>query len=210
MASSVIHMCVAHEVNKKINRNNDLLLIGSIAPDIAKHLGKTKTESHFLTSSAEIPNLDLFLSKYAKNLTDDFVLGYYIHLFTDYIWVKYFLPSFVSENNLYLLNGDNVHVTPEELIKFIYNDYTNLNILLIKHYNLNLKAFEKPVPKLKNIIKEIPMNQIQLIVDKSNNIIHKSMEEKNYVFNIDNINVFVDYCTNSLISNLIDIGYIKK
>lgn len=210
MASSVIHMCVAHEVNKKIKRNNDLILIGSIAPDIAKHLGRTKHESHFFISESEIPELDLFLNKYSKNLTDDFVLGYYIHLFTDYVWFKYFLPSFVSEKNLYLLNGEKANVSSKELIKFIYNDYTNLNLLLINHYNLNLEAFNKPIPKLKDIIKEIPMNQIQLIVDKSNKIINKSTEKTAYVFNIDNINKFIDYCTNSIISNLIDIGYIKK
>ena len=36
MASSVIHICVANEINKIIKRNKEKILIGSIAPDIAK------------------------------------------------------------------------------------------------------------------------------------------------------------------------------
>lgn len=71
MASSVIHMCVANEINKRIKRNIDLLLIGTIAPDISKHLGKTKFESHFLyDNDNEIPSLDAFLNKYKKHLED--------------------------------------------------------------------------------------------------------------------------------------------
>ena len=34
MASSLIHICVAKEVNKFLNRDESQLLIGSIAPDI--------------------------------------------------------------------------------------------------------------------------------------------------------------------------------
>ena len=74
----------------EFKRNNDLLLLGTIAPDIAKHIGKTKHESHFLFEDDEIPSLNIFLDKYKNHLSDDFVLGYYIHLYTDYIWFKYF------------------------------------------------------------------------------------------------------------------------
>ena len=61
MASSVIHMCVANEINKKLKRNNDYILIGSIAPDIAKHLGKTKLEISHLDKLNEL------IKKYEKN-----------------------------------------------------------------------------------------------------------------------------------------------
>ena len=36
MASSLIHMAIANEVNKSIKYDNNKLLIGSIAPDISK------------------------------------------------------------------------------------------------------------------------------------------------------------------------------
>lgn len=76
MASSVIHMAVANEINKVIKKDNNKLLIGSIAPDISKHIGESKLKSHFLDSENNyIPNIDKFLTKYKYRMNDDFVLG---------------------------------------------------------------------------------------------------------------------------------------
>ena len=36
VASALIHIAVASEVNKKVKRDRSKLLIGSIAPDLAK------------------------------------------------------------------------------------------------------------------------------------------------------------------------------
>ena len=48
MASSLIHMCVASEINKKYNLPKNMLLLGSIAPDISKLVGETKVKKSFL------------------------------------------------------------------------------------------------------------------------------------------------------------------
>jgi hypothetical protein len=81
MASSVIHMCVANEVNKYLKKDNSKILIGSIAPDISKQIGMTKEKSHFLDSiNDSVPNIDKFLNKYKNYLNNDFVMGYFIHL----------------------------------------------------------------------------------------------------------------------------------
>ena len=62
MASSVIHICIANEINKTINRDSKKLLIGTIAPDISKLLGETKFYSHFLDNvNNNIPNINKFL-----------------------------------------------------------------------------------------------------------------------------------------------------
>ena len=106
MASSVIHMAVASEINKVIRRDNDRLLIGSIAPDISKQVGESKVKSHFLDEQGnDIPNMDRFLEKYKSKLDDDFVLGYYIHLYTDYLWFKYFLPEVYKKDCVTKLDG---------------------------------------------------------------------------------------------------------
>ena len=94
MASAVIHICVANEINKVLRKDKKQILIGSIAPDLVKRLGMTKKESHFLDNGDDLPNLNRFLLKYFNNFDDDFVLGYYIHLYTDYLWFKYFVPDF--------------------------------------------------------------------------------------------------------------------
>ena len=107
MASSMIHICVANEVNKIIKKDRKSILIGSIAPDISKLLNQDKVKSHFLDNSdTDVPNIQRFLSKYEAYLDDDFVLGYYIHLYTDYLWFKYFLPRFANGGYIFNLNGN--------------------------------------------------------------------------------------------------------
>lgn len=77
MASSIIHIGVANEINKVIKCNSNKLLIGSIALDISKQIGETKLKSHFQDNKeCNIPNMNKFLNKYKSNLSDDFVLGY--------------------------------------------------------------------------------------------------------------------------------------
>ena len=70
MASSMIHLTIANELNKKLNRDKSKLLIGSIAPDLSKLVGDDKTRSHFLIDGTEdLPDLDKFLKKYGYFLT---------------------------------------------------------------------------------------------------------------------------------------------
>ena len=85
MASAVIHLCVAKEVNKYLKMDENMILLGSIAPDISKQIGETKEISHFLdhTNEDDIPNIDRFLSKYKSELNKPFEVGYFIHLLTD-------------------------------------------------------------------------------------------------------------------------------
>lgn len=204
MASSIIHICVANEINKKIKRRESDILIGSIAPDISKHLGKTKKESHFLDNIDEdLPNLDRFLKKYRNNLNDDFVLGYYIHLYTDYLWIKHFLPEFYNGEYIYKLDGSVEKISNEEKKYYIYNDYTNLNVLLIDDYNLDFKIFYNDVPKFRDIIKEIPMDKLNLIIEKTGIFIKNAkINNTYYVFDKNIINKFINFCANIILQDL--------
>jgi len=195
MASSIIHIAVANEINKKINKDKAKILIGSIAPDISKHIGEKKINSHFLDDELiDIPNMKKFLSKYKKYLDDDFVLGYYIHLYTDYLWFKYFLPDIYDEskNLITKLDGTIIKCHGNMLLQYIYNDYTNINIKIIEAYDLDLKIFYNDVPKIKFIIEEIPVDKLNIIVDQTSLIISNSKVHKDLVFNIDNVKKFID------------------
>ena len=97
MASTIIHMAVVHEINKVLKRDNNLILLGGIAPDLGKIANGSKIETHFLDTNDNIPNIDRFLNKYKNKMNDDFVMGYFIHLYTDYLWFKYFVPSLYEE-----------------------------------------------------------------------------------------------------------------
>jgi len=203
MASSVIHMCVANEVNKYLKRDNKGILIGSIAPDISKHINETKEYSHFLDDvSIDIPNINKFLNKYKNYLEDSFVMGYYIHLYTDYLWSKYFIPNFIKKDFIYTLDNKKLNLKNEEKLKYTYNDYTNLNIKLLDEYEMDLSIFYEDIPNFKNIIKEIPMDKLNLIIDKAGLIIKNTKESKPYIFDIEEINKFIEFCVSDIIAQL--------
>ena len=211
MASSVIHMAVASEINKVIKKDNNKLLIGAIAPDISKHLGETKVKSHFLDSrDTDIPNIDKFLSKYKEKLNDDFVIGYYIHLYTDYLWFKYFIPEIYNEdkNMITKIDGSTVKCNGNMLSIYIYNDYTNMNIKLLDEYNMDLSIFYEDTPYLENIIDEIPMDKIKTIIDKTAQIIENSKEHKDFIFNIKNIKKFIEISTELTLAQLKELNII--
>lgn len=211
MASSMIHIAVANEINKKLNRDKSKLLIGTIAPDISKLIGETKVKSHFQDRNDNIPNLDKFLDKYKEKLNDDFVLGYYIHLLTDYLWFKYFMTEvrFEDSNIITKLDGTNIKCNGNMFTLYIYNDYTNLNIKLIDEYDLDLKIFYNEIPEFENIIQEIPMEKINLIVDKAGEIIENTKEHKEFVFNLDNINKFIETSVEIILGNLKELNIYK-
>ena len=209
MASSMIHIAVANELNKTLNKDNKKLLIGSIAPDIAKLIGRTKIVSHFQDKDDDLPNLNKFLSKYKSDLSDDFVLGYYIHIFTDYLWFKYFVPDFYENGIIYKLDGTIENISVDRKINYFYNDYTNLNINLIDEYNLDLSIFYEDIPKLKDIIKEIPMNKIYVIIDQAGIILENTKESKSYIFDMNLVNKFIKTSVDYILSNLKEIGVCK-
>lgn len=207
MASAVIHLAVANEINKALNRDKSKLLIGSIAPDISKFIGENKAISHFIKEKgSNIPDIEKFLNKYKNNLTDDFVIGYFIHLYTDYLWFKYFVTEFYNKPMIMKLDGTIVKGEEDTISFYIYNDYTDLNIKLLDKYNMDLKIFYNDLPDLNDIIEEIPMEKVQIIVDQMGTIIKNSGEKKNYVFNIKNVETFIKISTELILSKINEIN----
>lgn len=202
MASSMIHMAVAKELNDKLKRDSKSILIGSIAPDIAKLIVENKVRSHFEDRDDDIPNLNKFLSKYKDKLDDDFVLGYYIHLYTDYLWFKYFIPNIIKGNYIKELDGTLVEYTEKTFKYYVYNDYSNLNNQLIDRYNFPMKIFYEEIPYIPNIISEIPIDRLNLIVDKTGVLIEESKKGKKYLFKIDDIITFIESSKKTILKEL--------
>ena len=212
MASAIIHLAVANELNKVLNREYKPYMIGSIAPDIWKQVGEpSKVKSHFKDyEDAEVPNLDRFLDKYRDKLDDDFVLGYYIHLLTDYYWFKYFIPSIYNEDKSIMkrLDGTKIYLTDDEAGELIYNDYTNLNVQVIDEYNLRLDLFYEELPEINHIIDEIPMDKLDVLMEKMGLIIENSTYDKEYVFDIEYIRNFMEMCKSGITDNLKELGLV--
>ena len=204
MASAIIHICVAKEIEKNLKiKNLKDYYLGSIAPDIAKQIGRSKKESHFLYNEKDqVPNIDMFIKEYPDYKNNDFDLGYFIHLYTDKLWFDGFIDTLTYNSSIKLLDGTILNLDTEEIDNLIYNDYTNLNVQLIDEYNLDLSLFYEDFIKPNSKIKEIPIDKLNILIDKMSIIIENSKEEKSYLFDILDVNEFIKKSKNEIIKFL--------
>ena len=206
MASAVIHLAVAKVLEPYFNiKNRKDYYLGAIAPDIAKQIGRTKQESHFLYEEKDdVPNIKMFTNKYPNFYKNDFDLGYYIHLFTDKLWFDKFLNTLVQSNSIRLIDGTIVNIPPEELQQLIYSDYTNLNIKVIEEYNMDLSLFYEEFQIPNTEITEIPIEKLNILIDKMGVIIENSKQEKNYLFDIYLIKEFIEEAKTRILQEIKD------
>ena len=204
MASSIIHLAIAKKVLENITVDNEKdYYLGSIAPDISKQIGHDKEEAHFQKNSKkEIPNLNLFIKRYPFFKYNSFDLGYFIHLYTDKLWHEEFLQKIRTKKAIQLLDGTTFEGTNEEIKNMIYSDYTNLNTKIIDEYNLDLSLFYEEYKIPKTNIKEIPIDKLDILINKMGILIENSKEEKTYLFNIELINDFIEETTKTILETL--------
>ena len=134
----------------------------------------------------------MFVAKYPNFKENDFDIGYYIHLYTDKLWFEEFMEKITFNNALKLLDGTIINTSQEEIQSIIYSDYTNLNISVIDEYELDLSLFYEDFKKPKTSIKEIPVENLDILINKMGIIIENSKEEKKYSFNIELIKDFIN------------------
>ena len=58
-------------------------------------------------------------------MNDDFVLGYFIHLYTDKLWKEEFLPTILEKNSIKLLDGTTIKSSKEEIYNLWQRDVNN-------------------------------------------------------------------------------------
>ena len=209
MASAIIHLCVAKEINKVLKMDENTLLLGSIAPDISKQLGQTKEISHFLNPALDddVPMIDRFLSKYKEELVNLFEMGYFIHLLTDKYWFRDYIVSYIER---YAEEKTTKKLTSAALKNLIYNDYTNINIDLIDKYNLPLDIFQNEWELPTSKITEIPMDRLDVLIEKMGIIIEESREEKTFLFDTTDIEIFIENTVKYIIKDIQMLGVLDN
>lgn len=204
MASAIIHLAVAKTLEKYFNIESPRdYYLGTIAPDIAKQIGENKRRSHFLVNTRDdIPNIELFMKKYPAFQSNSFDLGYFIHLYTDKVWFSRFIPTFVAGNYIKLLDGTVLNTSPEEMQKLLYQDYTNLNTKLLDQYNMDLSLFYEEFYPPKTTLEEIPIEKLNILIDKMGLIIENSKEAKPYSFDEYLVLDFIDKASQEILNIL--------
>ena len=84
----------------------------------------------------------------------------------------------------------------------IYRDYTRLNMKLIDEYELNLYFMCNNIILPSSKIEEIPIDKLQLVIDKMSIIIKELDDSKTVMFDMDDINEFVLECSKMVIKDL--------
>lgn len=164
MPGYILHMTAAKMLFDKLKKNKDFspynfidfhdFQIGNLIADSVTD----KTFSHFRHPDRNeklmvYPDLDLFLNKYQKLLTDSSCLGYYFHLFIDRVYAKDYIPQIIT---FYDINGqeasNRVDIT-HALIKrtgelvpiktifsdaYYYGDFTKMNTYLLNRFSLSI------------------------------------------------------------------------
>ena len=106
------------------------------------------------------------------------------------------------------LDGSVVKCTGNMLSMYIYNDYTNLNLRLFDEYDMDLHIFYEEHPPLDNIIEEIPMEDIQIIIDTASVIIENSKVYRDFTFDIRNIRKFIDFSVELIVAKICEFRLI--
>ena len=206
MASSIIHLAIAKKVlnDKSVTVENPKdYYLGSIAPDIAKQVGASRDESHFRVNTKEnVPNTDIFIKRYPFFKYNSFDLGYFTHLYADKVWFEDFLPNLRLNDSLKLLDGSIIKLNTEEFLGLLYSDYTNLNIQIIDNYDLDLSLFYEDFIVPDTTINEIPIDKLDILINKMGIIISNSKEEKTYTIDIYDINAYIDKVSKEIIELL--------
>ena len=182
----------------------DMIWLKNYSEEAIRSVAPNKTLFQFLYDNNKI-DINCFLDKYKSKLNDSFILGYFIHLYTDLLWDKYFVSDIVNKDSILLLNGDTIENTKENYKKLIYNDYTNLNVLLLDEYNLNLSLFynEAVIPDI--TMDEIPVNKLGKLLDYTGVIIANTKENKAYTFRLENIVPFINTSAHLILLKIMEL-----
>ena len=204
MASIIIHMAIAKELEDKLNIDNHKdYYLGSIAPDISKQIGQKRSISHFSHNMKDdVPNIDLFVKRYPTFKYNSFNLGYFIHLYADKVWQEEVINKINDSNSIKLLDGTILNLTEEEILDIVYSDYTNLNPQIIDEYNLDLSLFYEEFQKPDTPLNEIPIDKLDILINKMGIIIENSKKEKAYTFDIHIVKNYIDKVTKEILKEI--------
>lgn len=128
MGSRIMHLIIADQIaNKVLIHDRNSFLLGGIAPDAVS----PKDLSHFFSGNANdfTRGIDYegFLEKYKDFNQHNYILGYYIHLIADDLWLRGFYLPWLKNR----MEND------ENIFNLYHNDFHLLNGKLIDFYNIS-------------------------------------------------------------------------
>lgn len=136
MGSRVMHYCISSLLAKELHIDDPQFILGSIAPDVHKHMNAPKAVSHFIRKNSDgklFVDYWAFKEKYKKHMDEPFYSGYFYHLISDVVWVD----GIYDKKIKHLPQPDK-----KEAQLAYYRDFWRLNGKLIDYYSLRFEPLE--------------------------------------------------------------------
>lgn len=162
--------------------DKDVFLTGCVAPDIAIPNDVLKSIGHYRNLSTTLyssPDIKKFTMRYSKRITEDFIIGYFCHLYADMVFASVYLPKIAKPLDINYNFSNTKDAKYVKILKSntiipvaaflsdigIYDDYTKTNKALAIKFNIseNIKYSTKDPRML-----EIDPNKLCLIKDEVN------------------------------------------
>ena len=121
---------------------------------------------------------------------------------TDKLWIEKFIPTLIQDNTIKLLNGSIISTNPEEIENMLYSDYTNINRQIIDEYEMDLSIFYEEFIPPTTQLNEIPIDQLDILLNKMGIIIENSKEEKPYTLDFEAVKDFIENSSKEIIEEL--------
>ncbi len=171
MPTWAIHLATAKKVSEKININKNIFTFGNILPDIPNeyvvkeithHVSHAKT--HFETDILVVEHMEKrydlrnFAEKYKSKFSNPLMLGYYVHLLTDYFWNDKTYGEhgiYDEEKNrigLVLNDGERILCSKEKARQIKTQDFKIFSKYIYDHHLADKPEYQE---KIEEYLKEI-------------------------------------------------------
>lgn len=178
MPSWGIHLATANEILNKTNiKDKNAFLIGNFIPDAERyvinnfsifvpynitHFSELQEVEGYLE---KLPNYNKFFIKYSKKMSNPLVLGYLIHLLTDYYWnrITHLRYTIKDEKGnciaLKINDGTKKHGDKNIRRELKHNDFSEFEKFLIKIHGFEFPEYERNLNFYIKDIEEIKYNE---------------------------------------------------
>jgi hypothetical protein len=187
LGSRIMHLMIANRIAECFPvKDKKAFLLGGIAPDAVS----PKELSHFFKGELQDYSRRIdykgFLDKYRSEMESDYILGYFVHLIADDLWLKGFYLPWLKNR----LEAD------KELSNLYYHDFRLLNAKLLELYGCanELKPMLRSLPTICDL-QEVKSKDVETFLpDVINDMEYDEdvINEKLNVFTFDQIIGYVE------------------
>lgn len=180
MPSWPIHLAISKKLNRGWNLPKDEFIYGNIMPDadgykVPISVTVPRETSHFLREVALnganylLPDVEKFRKKYQSQIDNPIVLGYLVHLLTDYYFNRMFYEKYCKYDKsgkfigVCLKNQKVLYCSFDEANRMKQNDFSKFEYLLEKNHMLGKSKYNESIYRHAGWISEFSFTEADVI-----------------------------------------------